>query len=198
MKTKKISLIMLGLAAVGSVTCLLEPRSSPALVTSDPPQSIEQSPPSRSPERTRIQRPTPAIRPSTKVYEPATTVQARPALTPQQLLAAQTQLLEEHIRADMRDEVATDRLYASLEEHPLPGAADTTVTCGRELCRLNAAFESASAREQALSALTRAIPWDFDAYYRAGDDPERHMVVYLTREEVSLPVVEDTPQDRAL
>jgi hypothetical protein len=114
----------------------------------------------------------------------------KPALTPQQYHAAQTQLLEDHLRADPKDDAATELLYAALDTSPMPGAADTVVNCGRNLCRIEAAFESAVARDQGLSALGRAVPWDFDAYYRAGDDPDRQMIVYLTREQTSLPVPE--------
>lgn len=113
--------------------------------------------------------------------------------------AAQTDLLVEQMHREGIDPVwkrdAEARIRERLAVQPMAGAISTEVECRASLCRLDAIFESVELRDDAVAALPRIVPWNFEGYYRAADDDEQHMIVYVTREGATLPRLAMAPAD---
>jgi hypothetical protein len=126
-------------------------------------------------------------------------VSAMPPMSGAEQRAAQTDLLVEQMHREGIDPVwkrdAEAQIRERLAEQPMTGAIRTDIECRASLCRLDVIVESVDVRDDAVAALPLIVPWSFEGYYRAADDDEQHVIVYVTREGATLPRLAMTPDD---
>jgi hypothetical protein len=126
-------------------------------------------------------------------------VSSMPPMSGAEQRAAQTDLLVEQMRREGIDPAwkrdAEAQIRERLAAQPMTGVISTDVECRASLCQLDMIFDSVDVRDDALAVLPRIVPWDFEGYYRADDDDEQHVIVYVTREGATLPRVAMAPAD---